>query len=187
MPELSVRIDELNNGDDKLKALILIERCKPSNYLMTFEIAKITKKHHYHIYVDTVLSSKQVRNKFEYLFPKHKGSSYAIAKVKKPVTFRAYILKDSKVIQTTYSLKELEEMKTWIPKSEYKQSVLTRLKTSIKSKELESIALEMCEYYDQKNMAFDKYRMKAYAYALYYANNDKSRLIKKEISRYIIE
>ena len=187
MSELSVRIDELNNGDDKLKALILIERCKPSNYIMTHEIAKITKKHHYHVYVATYLTVKQVRNKFEYLFPNHKGSSYAIAKVKKPDTFRAYVLKDSEVIQTSYSPKEIKEMSTWIPKSEYKLSVLTKLKAHISAKELEEIASQMCDYYDNQNMAFDKYRMKAYAYAIYYHNNNKSRSVKKEISRYIIE
>jgi len=187
MSELSVRIDELDNGNDKLKALVLIERCKPSHYIMTHEIAKITKKHHYHVYVQTLLTIKQVRNKFEYLFPSHKGSSYAIAKVKKPETFRAYVLKDSKVVQSSYTPKELEEMSTWVPKSEYKLSVLTKLKAHISAKSLEDIASEMCEYYDKENMAFDKYRMKSYAYAIYYHNNDKSRSIKKEISRYIIE
>lgn len=187
MPELSVRIDEISNGDDKLKALVLIERCRPTNYIMTQEIAKISKKIHYHIYIDGELSPKQVRNKFEYLFKEHKGSSYAIAKVKKPETFKSYILKDSKVVQSSYSDKELEAMKTWIPRSEYKASVLTKLKECISAKSLEEISSEMCDYYDNHNMAFDKYRMKSYAYAIYYHNNNKSRSIKKEISRYIIE
>ncbi|AXH77696.1 MAG: replication protein [Circoviridae sp.] len=188
MSDISVRIDDLKQGMDQTNVLVFIDRCKPEHYIITREIAKKSKKIHYHLYIHGQLSIKQVRNKFTYLFGEHKGSNYAIAKVRKVETFRSYILKDGDVLQSSYTKKELEEMKTWIPRSEYKKSVLTRLKEHIpNTKSLEEIAHQMCEYYDTHNMAFDKYRMKAYAYAIYYANNNGSRDIKKEISRYIIE
>lgn len=190
MYEYSVRIDDLNNGQDKTRVIAFILGVIPESYIITCETASETKKLHYHAYVKTRdYPMKKLRNKFNYLFSAtHKRHTYALANVKNSANFLSYIIKDGDIVMTSYSAEELTKIKAWIPKDEYKSksSVLTKLKQAITEKELSSIIDNMMIFYDKNNMPFDKWRMKNYAYAIYYHNNDKNDNVKQEIREFLL-
>lgn len=189
MSEYSIRIDDLQQGQDKTRVIAWITGIHPEAWLITQEHAKITGKLHYHAYIKTSLSLKQLRNKFNYQFMKtHKKGQYALALARNPENLLSYIMKDTTPIYTSFTSDELSSFKAWIPKDEYKykSSVLTKLKHAIKAKTLEDITMKLMEYYDNNNMPFDKFRMKAYAYAIYYHNNDKDDNTKQWIKNYIL-
>lgn len=99
----SVRVDELNEGHDKLALLAWVKKMNPIRCIVSQEISKEVKKVHYHMYlnVDLVHDKRSVRNQFDYVFRKtHKGSTRSLAEVKKLNSFLSYIVKDTKIIHT---------------------------------------------------------------------------------------
>lgn len=184
--EYAIRFNETDEGNDKLKVLIFIKRSEPINCIMAFEKGEKTDVPHYHLYLHTLKSIKQLRNLKNYVLPMHKKHTSAIALCKNPENQKSYVLKDGLILHNTFSSAETEAIKKWVPKKQYKPSVLTELKNAIKCKDLEDIFNEMMEFYDTRNMPFDKYRMKNYGYAVYYHNNAKDKQRKKEILLYLL-
>lgn len=170
---ISVRIDDLNGGQDLLRVQLLLKRMQPQRYVLTSENGSQTGKLHYHIYAEHKYSVKSVRNKFMYLFKEtHKGSSYSIAKARNAENLLSYVLKDTKVIsKLNYTDEELRQVKKWKPMSG--NGLLQTLFGKISSSNLREIISQILEYFDEQSKPIQVHMVRSYAYSVFYRNNGR--------------
>ena len=186
--EYALRIDELHDGGDKIKLLGLFTNCETPNLIISQEISKEVKKTHYHVFVKIAMKIKELRNKIDYLFKEHKKGSKSLAICKKPESYLSYIIKDAQIIHKIgYTDADLLAVKKWEAKPEFKQNMVQLLHAHVGLKKpLEDITDSILQWYDINNKPFDKFRIKGYAYALYYKNNNKNVDVKRDIRSYIL-
>jgi len=188
MYEYAVRIDELNNGGDKIKFLSIFEFLNPSKLIISQEISKEVKKVHYHAYVMIDLKIKDLRNKIDYQFKTHKKGSKSLAICKNPETYLSYITKDADVIHRIgFTDADFEAIKKWESKPQFKQNMVQTLHNHVGlKKDLADITDLVLQWYDENNKPFMKHLIKSYCYALYYKNNNKNADAKRSIREYIL-
>lgn len=178
MTSYTFRIDviEGTNEAEVSESLYNFLMLYSNEYLITHEIAKITKKSHYHAYAISKSSYEAIKKAWKRKFDKWDGrrQQKAMAICRDPKTYLAYILKDGNVIKSTIPYEEY--IGKWKNPKEYGRTLLGKLKkyADDNNERLESFSdcLKVVFNYTRLHgNCMNKYRMKDQA-ELLYANVD---------------
>lgn len=168
-------------------------------YVVTYEVAKVTKKEHIHcvLVYDEPQDPKVfnlLRTTFTRKFPLYVGNNgkKSYSQVKKPLENLCYICKDKNFIKYQGFTEEelLAYSNKWVTRKQIEQkgsTMIEQLRKYIEDQEGESPNLDeeaicdyVLDYYHKNNKAMDIYRIRAYVNSLWYGYDPMSRMTLRD-------
>lgn len=175
MSHISIRLDQLNDSDINL-LLNFVSNQVPERYIMSKEIAKESKKAHFHVYLETNKPFKKVWDAFAYKFKRsHPGGKRSCARVLKLNSFLAYIVKDGNILyKHGFTSSDISSIKKWVSKDEFKSKtkMVDILHQVVGTKVISrrDIMYAIINHYSDTSRGISKFTVMPYVDTIFYRN-----------------